>query len=308
MIGVVSASYCLPAKTKNVADWCYMQGMTNVQTQALIDSGAETYHYISEQGELLELASKAIGTLIDSVGISAQDVNAIVHFNTSQCNILPPPESTVGKLRIVAKLKSAIAFSISQQNCVSGIHSLHVLQKLFTIHREWKYAIVVGVDNVLREELRAIGLSGIHSDAASALLIGRDASAARIVATETFNDPRLVQGIHHDGRYEENDNYLWSAISVIKRVIKSAKIKAQDLATVLPHNTNLPGWLHTLRSLNIPSTKLYQNNFSRIGHAFGSDVAINIVDSGVLKIPGKHLIFSSGIGGCFGSFVLHCGE
>jgi len=306
MIGIASAAYYLPPAAKRVKDWCAKHGMTGAQTQALLDSGADRYHHVEDE-PLETLASEAIEKLIRDSDVPRDAIDALVLFNTSQCNVLAPPESTVGRLRASAKLTSAIAFSISQQNCVSGIHALRVLEKLFAKHTEWRYAIVVGVDTVLRDELRAIGVSGIHSDAASALLITRDPHAARIVAIETFNDSRLVQGIHEDGRYEENDNYLWSAVSLIKRVVKSAGVKADQIETILPHNTNLPGWLHTLRSLNIPSSKLFAQNFSRIGHAFGSDVAVNIADAGVLRTPGFHLVFSSGIGGCFGSFVIHCG-
>jgi 3-oxoacyl-[acyl-carrier-protein] synthase III len=340
VIGLLSAAYRLPPQVGRVADWCREQGWSDAQTQSLLDSGADRYHHVdgsnlleryralgftpaqlqaaqssgvgqyqyAKADHFIALATEAVEDVLQKAGVDRGCVDALVWFNTSQCTVLAPPISTVGRVRAAANLRNSVAFSIAQQNCVSTIHALRVVQALFKAHPQWKHAIVVGADVILREDLRAIGTSGIQTDAASALLIGRTPGAHAIVALETYNDPRLVHGIHGDGRYEQNDNYLWSAISLMRKVMKSARIAPADLASILPHNTNLPGWRHTLDALRIPVEKLFTGNFARIGHAFGSDVAINLVDANAFNRPGNHLVFSSGIAGCFGSFILQCKE
>lgn len=303
MIGIQAAAYYLPPALGTVSEWCRKQQWTEAQEQALLDSGASQYHYACGQS-MVSMACQATEQLLEKAGLQAKNIDALVHFHTSQTNVLPPPEGLVARVRQEVGLDKALSFSISQQNCVSTLHALRVLQQLFAVNAQWQYAIVFGVDVIFDEALRAIGVSGIQSDAASALLISRDAGAARIIALETYNDAKLVNGIHEDGRYEENNNYLWSAVSIIRRALKSASLKSQDLTSILPHNANYPAWEKIVRTLKVEEHVFFNRNISRIGHAFGSDIAINMVDANMLNKAGHHLIFSSGIGGCFGSMVL----
>jgi hypothetical protein len=67
---------------------------------------------------------------------------------------------------------------------------------------------------------------------------------------------------------------------------------------------NLPAWHEALDALRIPRERLFDRNFARVGHAFGSDAAINLADSGALSRPGHHLVLASGIGGTFGGFAV----
>ena len=59
-----------------------------------------------------------------------------------------------------------------------------------------------------------------------------------------------------------------------------------------------------MRSLNLSETILYKNNFSLLGHAFGSDIAINIAKSNALNCTGHYLVVSCGIGGSYGAMIL----
>jgi 3-oxoacyl-[acyl-carrier-protein] synthase-3 len=302
MIGIANATYALARERTTIAEWCATRQLPELFAQQLAGNGAQHFHRVTEES-LVHLGRAAIVKLLQASDIAADAIDAMVLCQTSPCNVLPMPYTLVGNLRKAARLSRAYVFSIAQQQCVSPLHALRALTALFDSHRGWRYALVVGVDTILREELRAIGDAGIHSDGAGAMLIERD-GPNRILSIETYNDARLSEGIRADGTYEPNDQYLWTLISVIRRVAKAAGVPPASLTSILPHNVNLPAWRQALDALRIPQERLFSENFGRVGHVFSSDAAMNLADSRALHIPGKHLVFASGIGGTFGGFLL----
>lgn len=302
MIGIANAAYALARAHATVQQWCAVQQRPEPFARQLAGNGAQRFHHATDES-LVDLGRDAIARVLQGRGIGADRVDAMVVCQTSPCNVLPMPYTLVGQLRQVAGLSRAYVFSIAQQQCVSPLHALRALEALFEWHRHWRFALLVGVDTILREDLRAIGDAGIHSDGSGAMLIERGCGN-RIRAIQTYNDARSIEGIRPDGSYEQSNQYLWSLISVIRRVAKAAAVPPAGLATILPHNVNLPAWRQALDALRIPQERLFTDNFARVGHTFGSDAAINLADSGALHRPGKHLVFASGIGGAFGGFVL----
>jgi 3-oxoacyl-[acyl-carrier-protein] synthase-3 len=324
-IRIEAAAYRLGTGEAAVEDWCRAQSMPPGHAAALADNGARRYRYA--QGERLEaLAGTAIEQLLHETAVPPSAIDALIVYNTSQCSVLPMPHTLAGRLRSRLSLSRATAFSIAQQQCVSPVHALRVLDALFTRHPAWRHAIVAGADKILREDLRAIGTSGIHSDAGGAMLIGRAGDEkvhggihwgihsgihggihGAVRGLYTYNDPKAVMGFLPDGRYEPNNNYLWSLISGLRRIAKLAGVPLAEIASVIPHNVNRPAWLQALDALRIPRERLFAANFATKGHAFGSDIAMNIADSGVLARAGSHLVLVSGIGGCIGGFILTAG-
>lgn len=307
MIDLIHSAYALPENVGCAQEWAAAYGGGAARGEALRAHGCDAYRYLGREN-MVELGVRAIDRLIAESGVARTAVDALIVFQTSPCNALPMPFTLTGALRDGAGLSRSWALSIGQQHCVSPVHALRVLTALFARHTAWRHAILVGVDTILREELRAIGVAGLHSDAASAMLIGRPGSGARLRAVETYNDPQTVIGIDAAGQYRESPNYLWALISVIRRILRSSGTPVDALDSILPHNVNRPAWQQALAAIRLPSERLYDANFGRIGHAFGSDAAINLADSGALRRAGRHLVFASGIGGCFGGFLLETGE
>jgi 3-oxoacyl-[acyl-carrier-protein] synthase-3 len=302
MIGISNSAYALGRERATIEQWCAAQRRPEPFVRQLAHNGARYFHRVASEG-LVELGQAAIAKLLDASAIGAHQIDAMVLCQTSPCNVLPMPYTLVGSLRQAARLSRAYVFSIAQQQCVSPLHALRALAALFDMHRNWRYALLLGVDTILREDLRAIGDSGMHSDGAGAMLIERNCGSC-VCGIETYNDARPSEGIRPDGSYQPNEQYLWTLVSVIRRVAKSAAVPFTALTSILPHNVNLPAWRQALDALRIPQERLFTDNFARIGHTFGSDAAINLADSGALRAPGKHLVFASGIGGTFGGFIL----
>ena len=303
MIGIASTAYVLAKAQDTVNEWCSSQAVAEERRQTLLRNGANRFHRAEHEG-LIDLGKDAISQVLKTGGVPTSEIDALVICHTSPLSALPMPYTLAGTLRQACGLSRAYSLGITQQQCVSSLHALRVLDALFTRHPEWGSAIVVTIDTIVREDYRLVGDAGVHSDAASAVLVQRRAPG-RVNGLQTYNDPRAAQGVMPDTLYRTDTNYVWTLVSVIRRVLKAAGIEPGHLSTILPHNVNLPAWRQVLASLSLPEERLFQTNFARMGHAFGSDVAINIADSGVLRSPGHHLVFSSGIGGCFGGFILN---
>ncbi|MDO5691107.1 MAG: 3-oxoacyl-[acyl-carrier-protein] synthase III C-terminal domain-containing protein [Pseudomonadota bacterium] len=302
-VGIAHAAYVLPQHGVTLEQWCDEQYRSG-DAAVLRSNGVDTVYRVRGDAKQIDLGLAAVRKLLhECPRLRADEVDALVVCHTSPCNALPMPYTLTGELRQRLGFTRALTFSIAQQQCVSPIHALRVLRALFAKQTGWQNALIVCVDTILREDLRAIGTAGMHSDGASVMWVCRDAPT-QLLGLQTYNDPVAVHGILPDGRYESNNNYLWSLVSVIRRVIKDAGLTPSDLHTVLPHNVNLPAWYQAMDALRLPKERLFTRNFSRIGHVFGSDAAVNLADSAALKTPGHHLVFASGIGGCFGGFIL----
>jgi len=305
MTAILAAGHALGAQEVDLGAWCTDH---NIDPAALIENGARRF-YDAGAASLVSLGADAVGQALARAGVAADQVDLLVVYQTSPCNTLPMPYTLCGALRQAAGLRSSHAMALNLQMCASPVHALRVIAALFARHPAWRHAVLAGADKILMARLRTLDDVGVHSDGAGALVLGRGTG---IHGIETYNEAegmlRTVADNAHAGRqferYGASDNYLWTLISVARRILRSAGVDAGQVASVLPHNVNLTAWRQAMAALRIPQERLFTANFGRTGHLFGSDIALNVGDSGALRTPGHHLVVTSGVGGCFGGFIL----
>jgi 3-oxoacyl-[acyl-carrier-protein] synthase-3 len=308
MIRVAGTGYALASQGSTVQRWCEGQRWGEPQLSALLASGAAHYHHAGAGETLTDIAEAGLRALLHREAVTPESIDLLVVYHTSTCNTLPAPFTLAGELRRRAGLCRAQHFSVFQQHCVSWVHGLTVMQALFARRPSLRHAILLGADSIIDEGLRAIGTNGIQTDASAAMLITRDRGAP-LLGLATYNDARggVGTGIVNSGAYVNDDTYLWSLVSTMRRVMKSAGTRPADITSVLPHNVNLPAWRTAMTAVGIPEHRLFTENFGRVGHAFGSDATINLQDSAALAAPGRALLVSSGLGGCFGGCIIETG-
>jgi 3-oxoacyl-[acyl-carrier-protein] synthase-3 len=308
VIRIAATGYALGSQRSTVQSWCDTQGWATPRTTALLASGAAHYHHAGEHETLTDIAQAGLCALLERADIAPADIDLLVVFHTSACNTLPAPFTLAGELRRRAGLRHAQHFSVFQQHCVSWVHGLSVIHSLFTRRPCLQHAVLLGADTIMNESLRAIGTNAIQTDGSSAMLITRGRGAP-VLDWASYNDARggIGSGILDDGTYVNDDTYLWSLVSTMRRVMKAAGTKPADITRVLPHNVNLPAWQTAMRAAGLPAERLFTGNFARVGHAFGSDAAINVQDCGALREAGRALLISAGLGGCAGGCVIETG-
>ncbi len=308
MIHVAGTGYALASRRNDVQHWCETQRWVEPQVTALLASGAAQYHHAAQGESLSDIAEAGLRQLLERQAIPPDAIDLLVVYHTSTCNTLPAPFTLAGELRRRVGLRRAQHFSVYQQHCVSWVHGLSVMQALFARRPNLRNAVLLGADSILDEGLRAIGTNGIQTDGSSAMLITRERGAP-LLGLATYNDARggVGTGIMNE-TYVNDDTYLWSLVSTMRRVLKAARVKPAEVTHVLPHNVNLPAWRTAMTAIGIPAERLFTDNFARVGHAFGSDATINLQDSAALHGTGRALLVSSGLGGCFGGCVIATGD
>jgi 3-oxoacyl-[acyl-carrier-protein] synthase-3 len=298
-------TFCLPDRTVDAHTWARRCGLSGVRASALLHNGAQQFHDAAGKSPVA-LAIRAVSALLDTTGIAPSSVDALVYTHTIQTSVLAPPAGTAQQIQFRTGLQRALAFSVTQQNCVSPMAAIRVLSAFATGHTRINRAILVCADVIGSgcDHLRAIHDLALHSDGACALLLERGGSQNLIAGLHLYTDRRLFRGTDDDMQAIPDERYYWSAFTTMRAALQQAGIMASQLARVLPHHVNLPGWSRLMTMLGLPQERLFTSNFRRIGHVFGADPFINFHAS-QQEHPGTwSLLFSSGLAGCFGAIVI----
>ncbi|MBN3503098.1 3-oxoacyl-[acyl-carrier-protein] synthase III C-terminal domain-containing protein [Burkholderia cenocepacia] len=300
-----AVAHSLPAQTVHVNQWIERCGLSNPRARALRDHGVGQFH--DAEGESpANLATRAITTLLRETATPRLTVDVLIHTHTIQTSVLAPPASTARYIQRHCGLNRALTFSITQQQCVSPMAAIRVLLALAARHPTIERAIIVCADVIGSgcDRLRAIGDLALHSDGACALLLDRGAEHNVIASLHLYTDARFFRGTDDTLQPIPDDRYYWSAFTTMRAAIRQANIAPADIAHVLPHHVNLPGWARLMGMLAIPEARLFTTNFGTVGHAFGADPFINFETCRNQQAGEWSLLFSSGLAGCFGALVI----
>ncbi|MCA3640381.1 MAG: 3-oxoacyl-ACP synthase [Burkholderia sp.] len=300
-----AVAHSLPDKTVHVDQWAARCGLAASRAQALQDHGVTQFHDAAGESPA-NLAVRAVTALLDETATPRSSVDALIHTHTIQTSVLAPPAGTAHYIQRRTGLNRALTFAVAQQQCVSPMAAMRVLLALGARHLAIERAIVVCADVIGSgcDRLRAIHDLALHSDGACAFLLERGTERNVIAGLHLYTDSRFFRGTDDTLQLIPDDRYYWSAFTTMRTAIRQAGIPASDIAHVLPHHVNLPGWARLMAMLAIPETRLFTANFRTIGHAFGADPFINFQTCRDRKVGQSSLLFSSGLAGCFGALVI----
>ncbi|MEI7296301.1 3-oxoacyl-[acyl-carrier-protein] synthase III C-terminal domain-containing protein [Paraburkholderia tropica] len=295
----------VPEQTVDADTWVRRCGLPGHRADALMRNGVHQFHD-AVAGSPVSLACDAISVLLAQTGTAPAGIDALVYTHTIQSSVLAPPAGTAAFIQSHMGLRRALAFSVMQQNCVSPMAAVRVLRALSVAGQPLRRAIVVCADVIGSgcDHLRAIDDLALHGDGACAFLLERDCDRNRITGLHLYTDPRYFRGTDDELQPVPDDRYYWSAFTTMRAALAQAGITGNDLAAVLPHHVNLPGWSRLMTMLAVPHERLVTSNFGKFGHVFGADPFINFGTS-PHRAPGtSSLLFSSGLAGCFGAMVV----
>lgn len=303
-LSLSGVAYCLPERIIDVSTWADRCGFPEARASALLRNGVQQFHDAAAESPVT-FACGAVAALLEETGTVPSTVDALVYTHTMQSSVLAPPSGTAALIQSRMGLTRALAFSVTQQNCVSSMAAIRVLRAMSLADRRVRRAVVVCADVIGSgcDHLRAIQDLALHSDGACAFLLDYDCAHNRIAGLHLYTDRRYFRGTDDDLQPLPDDRYYWSAFTTMRAALAQAGITGPELTHVLPHHVNLPGWSRLANMLVIPQERLFISNFARVGHVFGADPFINF--STAPGRPGNcSLLFSSGLAGCFGAMVI----
>ncbi|CAG4913277.1 beta-ketoacyl-[acyl-carrier-protein] synthase family protein [Paraburkholderia gardini] len=297
--------FSLPEKTVHASTWTSRCGLPEARACALLRNGVQQFHDAAGASPVT-FACEAVSTLLENTGTAPTSIDALVYTHTIQTSVMAPPAGTAAFIQSRMGLDRALAFSVMQQNCVSPMAAIRMLHTLATGGRSIDRAIVVCADVIGSgcDHLRAIQDLALHSDGACAILLERGSARHRIQGLHLYTDGRFSRGIDDDMQPIPDDHYYWSAFTTMRAALRQAGITGGELAHILPHHVNLPGWSRLVTMLSVPHERLFTANFGSVGHVFGADPFINFHACPHGQPGAWSLLFSSGLAGCFGAMVI----
>ncbi|MEV7805587.1 3-oxoacyl-[acyl-carrier-protein] synthase III C-terminal domain-containing protein [Microbispora sp. NPDC088329] len=223
----------------------------------------------------------------------------------------PPGVNTVDRLRATLGLENAVAFSVSHQNCATGLYAVQLAGHLLSAEQDGRALVVMG-ERAFCPEMRFIPNVALLGEASAAVLVGSGGSGDRVLSG-AFR----LHGKFYAGRHIEKENmreliglYVRTFADVIGEAVHRAGLKPSDIALVLPHNVSRLSWLGVSGALDIPLSKIFLDNVPKFGHLFCADPFVNLDAArraGLLR-PGDAVVLACvGIGAAFGALVVRIG-
>ncbi|PMS38409.1 3-oxoacyl-[acyl-carrier-protein] synthase III [Trinickia symbiotica] len=307
-LGIDAAAYELPGQPIDIEAWATRHAYRRERVEAIVESGCRYFHVAPEIGEV-ELATRAVGRLIDEAGLAPSEVDLLVHVHTQQFSVPAAPRSLPHEVAKAHRMRPLWSASVAQLNCVSIAAGIRAVDALFSAYAQANAALIVSVDRVYGEDYRLRQMSGIQCDGAACLLITRDSARNRIGEVAIRNYAEWHPGSDAVASIEREMIAMeWQYTrEIMSAASDMSGVPVDGFAKILPHNADLRGWRSLCRAMNISAERLFEDNIFRRGHACCSDFAINLADAGFAALDaGRHVmgVMQSNTG-AFAAVTLH---
>jgi 3-oxoacyl-[acyl-carrier-protein] synthase-3 len=202
----------------------------------------------------------------------------------------------VSQLQSELDLANASVAGIDQQGCAAIFSGVRLARATLLAEPDVRTVLCVSADRLPPGSSREV-VYNLVSDGACAMLLRRDASRNRIVATH-----QVTKGAFWDAGSLENEiiaAYFPTARTVIEDTLRKAGVTLRDIAWVIPHNVSLRSWEILLGLIGCPREKLFSANIGRVGHTIAADNFINLrdaTDAGLIRKGDRLLLFTFGYG------------
>lgn len=295
-LGITHVAFHLPHHIDDIWHWGRRTQQADTTVLELERAGMRDFHRAQGQ-TAIGLAASAIRRLLADSGVAPHEVDCLVYVHTFQGSIAPPPYSLPGLLCERFGLGNAETFSFAQQHCASALAALRLIRAMFIARPHLRRVLLTGADVMPIEADRVMRGDGILGDGAFAAFVERGAGVNRLLAICTHASGEGWQGVFDHVEPRLAAQHFFAARSLIMRTVREAHLTLDDIQCILPHHLHLPAWRRLLDSLQIPQTRLFADNFARIGHVTVSDAFINLATCQRLLVDRPLLLYAAGAGG-----------
>lgn len=226
----------------------------------------------------------------------------------------PYPVNRIDEVRRVLGLEHALAFTVTQQSCASGLLAIAQAGRLLEADaaaapepgRE-PLALVLTGEKAFTRHARLIPGTSVFGEASAACLVSANGPRNRVLsyACAQRGEFDLVGG---GSAAKFQREYRPALAAVIRQAVDQAGIELDDLRLILPHNVNVVTWQRLCVLLRFPLSRVVLENVAAGGHLFCSDAFANYrtaVHRGLLAPGDRYLVATvgSGEGATFAAMV-----
>jgi 3-oxoacyl-[acyl-carrier-protein] synthase III len=307
-IGIEAAAYELPGSPLDIEACAERNGWPRDRVEAIVASGCRYFHAAPDIGEV-ELATRAVGRLMDEAALAPSEVDLLIHVHTQQFSVPAAPRSLPAEVAQAHGIHATWAASIGQLGCVGIAGGVRAADALFEAYEQADTALVVSVDRVYGEQFRLRERSGLQSDGAACVLVTRECTRNRVGHVAISNHAAWHSGSKGAIGVERQMIAMeWQYTrEIIRAACEGSGTPLERFGRVLLNNADLRGWHSLARAMGVPRARLFEDNIFQHGHVCCSDFAINLADVGLAAVDaGMHVIgvMQSYTGAC-GAITLH---
>lgn len=206
------------------------------------------------------------------------------------------------------KLQNARLFFSTAYNCVTVFMQMQLAHEILKSLPDKSYIVLLVLDLCFTSILKQIPGSAIMGEAGVAIVLSAQEIDHHLISLQVNDYGQYAKGVwgSQAERLDFQQNYLAYLSNVILEALKKSKLCITDISLILPHNVNLISWIQLCNKLLIPKEKVYLKNISKLGHCFGADPFINLVDAlceNRLQKDDYYMMVSVGLGAAFAAAV-----
>ncbi|MEV0156309.1 3-oxoacyl-[acyl-carrier-protein] synthase III C-terminal domain-containing protein [Micromonospora sp. NPDC050686] len=220
-------------------------------------------------------------------------------------------------------LRNAVAFSVTEHACASGLLALWTAGWLLRDEDPDAMALLV-TGELAPVEGFYLPQTAIMGDSSAACLITADGPSDQLLSYAFRMSPGideiLKMAVMHSpdmgdvvtnyssvSLNEFKKFYTEKVVDVVQEAIDDAGVTLDQCALILPQNINRISWVRICRRLNYPVELVMLDYMPVTGHCYAADGFINYTEAvrqGRLRPGDYYLVVSVGMGGGFAAMVL----
>jgi 3-oxoacyl-[acyl-carrier-protein] synthase-3 len=297
----------LPPQRVPIASIADRLGIDRIQVKLM-----QRVHGLSEVrldtgGSLLDLLSAAVSRL-DALRGREHLVRYVIHARGMPVAV-PYPDNPLHELCRRLGLGHAVAFTVSQQACASGLLAIDLAGRLLAgCDDPEALALVLAGEKTFTWDAQVIPRTAVFGEGASACLVRRGGERDRLLS--------YVARIH--GEFTDRISVRPERAAAFQRIypdllaevllaaVAQAGRELTDLRVILPHNVNVVSWKRLCQLIDLPVDRVLLDNVPVTGHSFCADAFINYhtaMERGMLRPGDAYLMVAVGHGATFSAMV-----
>ena len=212
--------------------------------------------------------------------------------------------------RTALGLEHAVAFSVTQHACASGLLAVYLAGQLLAGDQDPDgLALVIAGEKAFTSCAQVIEDTAVMGEDSVAVLIGLGDGPDQMLgyATRTRGEFCTAPWLPEEKNADFSKAYPGTLAEVMLAAIESAGLRPEDIDLILPHNVNRMSWMRVLKQAGIRDReRLFLGNLAGTGHCFCADSFINYrtaCEQGRLNPGDRYLMTAVGLGATFSAMV-----
>jgi 3-oxoacyl-[acyl-carrier-protein] synthase-3 len=310
MTALEAVSVYLPPARVPIEHLAGSLGLTEMQVKLF-----RRFHGLREVGRdpdmsLSDLLMKAAAGL-DALRGQERRVRYVLYARAMPV-VAPYPVNPLHEVCRALGLEHALAFTVTQQSCASGLMAIDMAGRLLaadiaaapdppdrTGDPAGPLALILAGEKAFTHDAQVFADTTVFGEGASACLVSASGARDRLLAYASN-----VRG-DFDNATGENDarlqrEYRPLLAEVMLRALDEAGLTLDDIRVILPHNVNMVTWQRMCLLLKFPRDRVLLDNIPASGHVFCADLFVNYqtaCERGLLQPGDRYLAAAVGAGG-----------